>query len=158
MDFEAALKAAAARLGVAELKDKQREAIKSFVSGKDVFVALPTGYGKSLCYQILPVLFDALRGHPTEQTSIIVVVTPLTSIMKDQISSLEDKQLSAVHVTSAVGESEEDTILEGKYRVVYFSPEQLLRQSKWREMLQSEVYQKNLVAFVVDEAHCVKQW
>ena len=127
------------------------------MSGKDVFVALPTGYGKSLCYQILPILFDALRGHPT-QTSIIVVVTPLTSIMKDQISSLESKQLSAVHVTSAVGKSEENAILEGKYGVVYFSPEQLLRQSKWREMLRSEVYQKNLVAFVVDEAHCVKQW
>ena len=130
------MKAATATLGVAELRDKQREAIESFVSGKDVFVALPTGYGKSLCYQILPVLFDALRGHST-QTSIIVVVTPLTSIMKDQVSSLEDKQLSAVHVTSALGESKEDAVLEGKYGVVYFNPEKLLHQSKWREMLRS---------------------
>ena len=157
MDFDSALKVAVARLGIEELKDKQKEAIESFASGKDVFVALPTGYGKSLCYQVLPILFDALRGHPTP-TSIIVVVTPLTSIVKDQVSKLEDKQLPAVHVTSAVGESAEDAILEGKYTVVYFSPEQLLRRSKWREMLQSEVYQKNLVAFVVDEAHCVKQW
>jgi superfamily II DNA helicase RecQ len=73
VDVEAALKVAVARVGVAELRDKQREAIESFVSGKDVFVALPTGYGKSLCYQILPSLFDALRGHPIP-TSIIVVV------------------------------------------------------------------------------------
>ena len=157
MDVKSALKVAAARLGIEELKDKQKEAIMSFASGKDVFVALPTGYGKSLCYQVLPVLFDALRGHSTP-TSVIIVVTPLTSIVKDQVSHLEDKQLPAVHVTSAVGESTEDAILEGKYRVVYFSPEQLLCRSKWREMLQSEVYQKNLVAFVVDEAHCVKQW
>ena len=57
-----------------------------------------------------------------------------------------------------MGESMEDAILEGKYGVVYSSPEQLLQRSKWREMLQSEVYQKNLVAIVVDEAHCVKQW
>ena len=73
----------------------------SFASGKDVFIALPTGYGKSVCYQVLPVLFDALRGHLTP-TSIIIVVTPLTSIVKDQVSHLEDKQLPAVHVTSAV--------------------------------------------------------
>jgi hypothetical protein len=73
MDVEAALKVAVARLSVAELRDKQREATESFVSGKDVFVALPTWYGKSLCYQILPSIFDALRGHPTP-TSIIAVV------------------------------------------------------------------------------------
>lgn len=117
MDVESALKVAVVRLGIEELKDKQKETIKSFASGKDVFVALPTGYGKSLCYQILPILFDALRGHPTP-TSIIVIVTPLTSIMKDQVSNLGDKQLPAVHVTSAMGDSEEDAILEGKYRVV----------------------------------------
>ena len=129
--------------------------IKSFASGKDVFVSLPTGYGKSLCYQILPILFDALRGHQTP-TSIIVVVTPLISIMKEQVSKLDEKQLPAVHVTSAMDESVEDDIFDGKYGVVYISPEQILRRVKWREMLQSEVYQKNLVGFVVDEAHCVK--
>ena len=110
-----------------------------------------------MCYQILPILFDALRGHQTP-TSIIVVVTPLISIMKEQVSKLDEKQLPAVHVTSAMDESVEDDIFDGKYGVVYISPEQILRRVKWREMLQSEVYQKNLVGFVVDEAHCVKQW
>ena len=85
MDVESAL---TARLRYEELKDEQKEAVKAFANGKDVFVSLPTGYGKSLCYQILPVLFDALRGQPERQTvsSIVVVVSPLTSIMKDQVS------------------------------------------------------------------------
>lgn len=157
MELELSMRAAIARMEIKELKDKQKEAIRSFASGKDVFVSLPTGYGKSLCYQILPILFDSLRGNTTP-TSIIVVVTPLTSIMKEQVSHLEDKQLPAVHITSAVDKSVEDAILEGKYGVIYISPEQLLTQVKWREMLQSEVFQQNLVGFVVDEAHCVKQW
>ena len=91
-------------------------------------------------------------------TSSIVVVTPLISITKEQVSFLNEKQISAVHVSSAMNESVEDAILDGKYGVVYISPEQLLRRVKWREMLQSDVYQKNLIAFVIDEAHCVKQW
>ena len=79
--------------------------------------------------------------------------------MKEQVSNLNKKQLPAVHVCSAVDDSVENAaIMNGKYGVVYISPEQLLRRMLWREMLQSEVYQKNLVGFVVDEAHCVRQW
>lgn len=63
MDEESALKVAIKRLSFEELKDEQMEAIKAFVSGNDVFISLPTGYGKSLCYQILPITFDALNGH-----------------------------------------------------------------------------------------------
>ena len=92
MDVESALRVATAMLEYEELKDKQKEAIKAFPSRKDVFISLPTGYGKSLCYQILPVLFDALRGHQTP-SSIIVVVTPLVSIMKDQVSDLDGRKL-----------------------------------------------------------------
>ena len=154
MDVESALTITAARLGYAELKDKQKEAIKAFASGKDVFVSVPTGYGKSFCYQSLPVLFDALRGHRTV-TSVVLVVSPLVSIMKDQVSDLNDKQLCAVDVTSVMEEKVEEAILRGQYSIVYISPEQLLTQGKWREMLHSEVYQRNLVGFV---AHCVKKW
>lgn len=77
----ACLKAARA-LGYEKLKKEQLEVVCSFIAGNDVFVALPTGFGKSLCYAILPSVFDTLFSS---QGSIVVVVTPLTAIMKDQV-------------------------------------------------------------------------
>lgn len=87
-------------------------------------------------------------------------MTQLIPIMKEKVSKLNEKKLPAVHVSSEMEESAEDAILKGKYGVVYISQEQFLRQVQWREMLLSEVYQKNLhvVCFVVDEAHCVRWW
>lgn len=66
-------------------------------------------------------------------------------------------------MTEFVGEAQQDPnviarVKDGKVQLLYISPESLLRNYQWREMLRSEVYRENLVAFVVDEAHCVKQW
>ena len=69
-------------LGYISLKSEQKAVIKDFVMGNDVFAVLPTGYGKSLCYVCLPGVFDEIFDCTT---SIIAVVTPLTSIMKDQV-------------------------------------------------------------------------
>ena len=70
------------RLGFADLRPQQMEAIKTFMQGKDVFVSLPTGYGKSLIYSVLPYAYDELRGC---RGSIVIVVSPLLSLMKDQV-------------------------------------------------------------------------
>ena len=139
------------------MKEQQRDAIVSFVSSQDVFVSLPTGFGKSFCYQCLPVLFDCLRGH-NQPTSIIVVVTPLVAIMKEQVSQLQSKQIRAVHVTSALDDTTESDIVNGKFAVVYISPELLMQKVKWRDMLRSKEFQNNMVGFIIDEAHCVKKW
>ena len=64
------------------MKPKQLEAVREFVSGKDVFVSLPTGGGKSLCYAVLPAVFDILHQRSTS-TSMIIVVSPLIALMKD---------------------------------------------------------------------------
>ena len=66
------------------LKDKQRKVILSFVKGEDVFVVLPTGFGKSLCFACLPLIFDRVREDGL--SSIIIIITPLIAIMKDQVS------------------------------------------------------------------------
>ena len=65
------------------LKSEQKEVISRFVNGEDVFAVMPTGYGKSLCYQCLPLIFDKLRTDGL--LSIIVVITPLTAIIRDQV-------------------------------------------------------------------------
>ena len=156
-DVESALRAVGRSCGYAEIKDKQRDAILAFASGKDVFVSLPTGYGKSFCYQCLPLLFDTLHSHNVP-TSIVVVVTPLAAIMKDQVSDLGSKQISAIQVTSSMDEVVESEIIGGQFSMIYISPELLLRKAKWREMLRSDLFQERLVGFIIDEAHCVKKW
>ena len=148
---------AVARLGYQAIKQKQREAIEAFTKGEDVFVSLPTGYGKSLCYTLLPWVFDDLRGE--KNTSIVVCVSPLTSLMIDQRKKYTPSGLAAEFVGGVQEDSGVlDKIEKGCYQLVYISPESLLRENRWREMLRSDVYQKNMVAFCVDEAHCVKKW
>jgi len=92
LDIDKALDVASRRMGY-ERFPKQREAVEAFISGRDVFVGLPTSYGKSFCYGCLPIVFNCLRGHTS---SIVVVVTPLVAIMKEKA---EKKGLTAVYIT-----------------------------------------------------------
>ena len=154
MDLESALAFAVSKFGYGQVKEQQKDAIVSFVSNKDIFVSLPTGFGKSLCYQCLPVLFDCLRGH-NQPTSIIVVVTPLVASMKEQVSQLQSKQIQAVHVTSVLDGPTESDIINSKFAVVYISPELLMQKVKWRDMLRSKEFQNHLVGLII---HCEKKW
>ena len=81
-DIISACESVAASLGYPHLKEEQRSVIINFVTGNDVFAVMPTGYGKTLCYACLPSLFDQLLGT---DSSIVVVVSPLTLIMMDQV-------------------------------------------------------------------------
>ena len=76
------------RLGFAEIKSLQLEVVLALATEQDVFGVLPTGYGKSLCYACLPILFDRLR-KTQEQHSIVIVVSPLTAIIEDQVWQLK---------------------------------------------------------------------
>ena len=136
----------------------------NFVRGKDVFVSLPTGAGKSLCYGLLPLVFDSLRSRSllrksSANKSIVIVVSPLKSLMEDQVAKFSSRGIKCTFVNRD-GQSKEvqDCIVRGHYQIVFISPESMLRQLIWREMLRNEVYQENLVAFVIDEAHCVEKW
>ena len=142
------------RLGYASPQKDQTEAIVQFVSGRDVFVVLPTGSGKSMCYIALPFVFDELRKL-TEPKSLVVVMSPLVSLMKDQIKKYGLKGLKCASIGD---EMDQAGIVNGQYQIVYSSPEALLRNSHWRDMLGSRVYQEHLIAPIVDEAHCVHSW
>ena len=147
------------RLGISELRPQQDVAIRMFVHGRDVFVNLPTGSGKTLCYCCLPLVFDTLRGNTSQ--SVVVVVSPLIALMKDQVRAMKEKAVSAVYVddlSDQQGLQRSSKVCNGEYQLVYMSPEALLTDELWRDMLLSPVYHENLVGLIVDEAHCVKKW
>ena len=122
LDLEERVQAAVSRLGCS-LKPLQAEAVMKFITGTDVLVSLPTGYGKSLCFQCLPYVFNELRGTVSEKSSIIIVVSPLISIMKNQVSSLQEKGMSAGYICQDTSSEMKDAVEEGKCQIVYFSPE-----------------------------------
>ena len=86
-----AIAKAATSLGYSKLKPEQEQAITYFARGNDVFVALPTGYGKSLCFALLPRVFDLLRG--VENQSIAMIVSPLVALMREQVASFPSRGL-----------------------------------------------------------------
>ena len=88
---------AAASLGYPQLKEEQELAILSFVGGNDVFISLPTGYGKLLCYAVLPKVFNLLRGVANK--SIVIVVSPLIALMNDQVATFSAKGICAAYVS-----------------------------------------------------------
>ena len=152
---DAAIGSAAVRLGFSELRPKQLQAVRSFVEGHDVFISLPTGSGKSLCYWVLPWTFDVLKKR---DRSTVLVVSPLDALMKDQERSLQSRGVKAIQVGSDNTDKIVEDIKQGYYEILFISPERLLTSEDWRDILQSPVYKEQLVGVIVDEAHCVKKW
>ncbi|XP_065917244.1 ATP-dependent DNA helicase Q1-like [Dysidea avara] len=146
----------AEKMGIANLKPKQLEAISAFLSGRDVFVSLPTGYGKSIIFALLPPIFNRIRDC---NDSLVVCISPLASLEMDLTEKFRSRGINAVFV----GEQQKDwgqrrRVLDGNVEIVFTSPENIICNKIYRNMLRSEVYKKRLVALVVDEAHCVKTW
>ena len=153
------------RLEGLEVKDKQLEAIKAVYDCKDVFLWLPTGYGKSLCYQCLPFLFDHKLKRvdlPPKERSVCLVVSPLVSLMVDQVVNLRAKGVRAAILSGNKGIDKvllatDKEIRDGGYSLLYSAPEAILCD-KWREMLIEAPLCNQMVTITIDEAHCVSQW
>ena len=144
-------------MGYSSLKSKQLDALDAFLKGHDVFVSLPTGYGKSLIFAMLPSLFDLVRARA--ESSIAIVVSPLAALMLEQRSAFSRMGLKCEFLGDLqTDEGSYRRIVNGKYQLVILSPENLFYNSSLRDMLLSPTYQDRLVAFVVDEAHCIKTW
>ncbi len=133
--------------GFREFLEGQEDVVNAIVEGHDALVIMPTGGGKSLCYQ-LPAL--ALEG-------ITVVVSPLIALMKDQVDSLLEKKIPATFINSSLGQSEMneriDAMVRGEYRLVYIAPERF----KSERFVQA-LAPLSIALFAVDEAHCISQW
>ena len=140
------------RFGYEKLREEQEKVLRAFVGGRDVFAALPKGYGKSLGFALLPHVFDHLKQR---SGSIVICISPLTSLMMDQKEKFSRAGLESPRLSLLGMEAQHDpraisySSVEGKVQLLYVSPESLLINSEWREMLQSDVYRENLVAFQV---------
>lgn len=133
--------------GYTSFKPMQEDIIASVLDGKDTIALLPTGGGKSLCFQI-PAL--AMEG-------ICIVVSPLVALMTDQVNALKDRGIKALKITGGIPFNDLNTLLDnalyGNYKFLYLSPERLQQ-----EIVQNYIRQMNVNLIAVDEAHCISQW
>ena len=155
------------KLGMAHirLKDQQKQAIVAAYEGKDAFVFLPTGFGKSVCFQVLPFLFDHKLGLTDgSEKKCVIVVSPLISLMVDQVRSLKSKGVHAVVISS---NSSENSIVDREFRAtessltrasLIFSSPEALTHTKWRDALENPLVSNRVCAIAIDEAHCVSKW
>ncbi|XP_062332384.1 putative ATP-dependent DNA helicase Q1 [Osmerus eperlanus] len=133
------------------LKEEQRNAIKAFVDGKYVFAVLPTGFGKSLIYQLAPMVAKKM-GH--NENPVAIVVSPLVALMEDQVKEATELGITAMQF----GVHNKVDITSGRCQLLFGSPESWLLNKKWRDMLGSDVFQANVMGIVVDEVHLTYKW
>ncbi|XP_060084050.1 bifunctional 3'-5' exonuclease/ATP-dependent helicase WRN-like [Ylistrum balloti] len=163
-----------------ELKEKQVQTLQNLYEGRDVISVLPTGYGKSIIFQLLPWLFQ--RKYDSSTPCIVLVICPLNSIMEDQVMGLRERGISACYISGSVGktfmtkagfdyDSSEDEdesawtikdvsfkdISDGKYNIIYAHPESALCK-KMYSVFRSALYQTKICCVVIDEVHMVSEW
>ena len=148
------------KLGIPDitLKEEQRLAI---YGGRDVFVWLPTGYGKSLCYQTIPFLMDHKLGLVSaSKSSTVLVVSPLVSLIIDQVQNLRKRGVKSSILTSTSAVSKEFLATDESLTsdsLLFCAPE-AISMSKWRDALENQDFSGRIVSVVVDEAHCISKW
>ncbi|HKR10873.1 MAG TPA: ATP-dependent DNA helicase RecQ [Pyrinomonadaceae bacterium] len=133
--------------GFNDFREGQREVIGSILEGKDAIVVMPTGSGKSLCYQLPAMILEG----------VTLVISPLIALMKDQVDALQARGLPATFINSSISEPEQrariESLRRGAHKLVYIAPERF-RSSRFTAAIQSIP----VSLFAVDEAHCISTW
>ena len=133
--------------GYNEFRSSQKEIILSLIQGKDTLALLPTGGGKSLCYQLPAIVLEG----------ICLVISPLLALMRDQIDALQSRGIEAELLSSELDEFEEESVYnrckDGLIKILYISPERLQNPLFLRNILDI-----NISFIAVDEAHCISEW
>lgn len=135
--------------GYSSLRPAQEALIRTVLSGKDVLAVLPTGGGKSLCFQVPAFL----------QAGVTLVISPLLALMEDQVRRLQSKQLPAAALHHEMARSQRRAVLqslaERNLRLLYLSPETLFSPAVWQVLIRPEL---EIAGIAIDEAHCLVQW
>ncbi len=125
----------------------QEEIVRDALAGRDVFALMPTGGGKSLCFQLPALLRDGLT----------IVVSPLIALMKDQVDALQASGIAATFLNSSLDGTEARSRLRGLYngefRLLYVAPERLMLEG-----FLEKAQQWNIAQIAIDEAHCISEW
>ncbi|NND81138.1 MAG: DNA helicase RecQ [Gammaproteobacteria bacterium] len=133
--------------GYLEFRGHQQQVIECALAGKDSLVLMPTGGGKSLCYQLPPLLQDGMA----------IVVSPLIALMQDQVSALRQLGVNAAYLNSTLTAEAHNQVMrqiyDGDLDLLYIAPERLLQENTLQRLVQVPI---SLIA--IDEAHCVSQW
>lgn len=133
--------------GYKNFRDNQDIIIDKIISEKDTLCVMPTGAGKSICYQIPAILFEGLT----------LVISPLISLMKDQVDMLKENGISAAYINSSLTDEEYFNVLNGiksnKYKLIYLAPERIQQDGFF-----SFIKNINISMIAIDEAHCISQW
>lgn len=133
--------------GYSSFRPLQEDVINSVLDGRDSLALMPTGGGKSICFQV-PTL---------ARPGICLVISPLIALMKDQVENLKAKGIKATAIFSGMGKKEIDIALDnciyGNIKFLYISPERLQN-----ELVQERIKHMNVSLFAIDEAHCISQW
>ena len=137
------------QFGYDEFRLNQEPVIETVLQGKDAVVLMPTGGGKSLCYQIPALMLDGLT----------VVISPLIALMKDQVDALKNNGIEAAFLNSTqTGQQQVEVfrdVRSGKLKLLYVAPERLLQSGdQFMDFLRST----NVSLFAIDEAHCISSW
>jgi ATP-dependent DNA helicase RecQ len=144
MDLGGALKK---YFGYSAFRPLQEDIVKDALAERDVFVLMPTGGGKSLCFQLPALLHDGLT----------IVVSPLISLMKDQVDALQTSGIAATFLNSALDRQQTSQrwrgLQRGEYRLLYVAPERLMPDTFLERALNW-----NIAQFAIDEAHCISEW
>ena len=133
--------------GYDQFRPLQREIIEDALAGRDAFVLMPTGGGKSLCFQLPALMRDGLT----------IVVSPLIALMKDQVDALQTSGIPATYLNSTLNREEAKArwrgLHHGQYRMLYVAPERLMLDTFLERALNWDIAQ-----FAIDEAHCISEW